>query len=304
MPTGEHESPLELARQDPGLITWLLADRFGIAVPAYDHARPHTTEVRELVPHTYHADGAVAFHDASDRAVLGAVIEVQRAREISKLRTWKLYVAALEADLRAPAALMVFCPERVGSWYERQLGDQEGSLPLLPFFVTPSRVPLITDPAAASGHPAAAVLSVLMNGSDPCVDQAFPGLAQTLLNLGPERALLYYDVVLAGLPLPARQRWETFMTTIPTGYTFKSEQFRTIAAEAAAAGTAKGMAKGMAEGEARAVLAVLDARGLAIPRGARERILATTDLDLLDTWLRAAANATRLEDVLGDANRS
>jgi hypothetical protein len=299
MPSGEHESPLELARQDPGLIAWLLTDRFGVTVPAYDHARPHTTEVRELIPHTYHADGVVAFHDQSGRPVIGAVVEVQRARDEGKLRTWKLYAAALEVDLRAPAWVVVFCPEAVGAWYERRLTDQVGSLPLRPFLVTPSRVPLITDPGSAAANPAVAVLAAILHGRDPAIDQAFPALAQTILALGPERALLYYDVVLAGLPLPARQRWETYMTTIPTGYTFRSDLFRTAAAE----GKAVGKAEGEAEGKAEAVLAVLEARGLNSPEPVRERILATTDLGLLDAWLRRAATATRLEDVLGDADR-
>jgi hypothetical protein len=165
-----------------------------------------------------------------------------------------------------------------------------------------------------------AVLAALLHGTDPAIDQAFPALAQSLLTLGPEQALLYYDVVLAGLPLPARLRWETYMTTIPTGYTFRSDLLRHAAEEAQAQGRAVGMAEGKAEGqalgqalgkalgkaegEARAVLAVLDARGLTAPAPVRERVLTTTDLDLLDVWLRRAATATRLEDVLDDVDRS
>jgi hypothetical protein len=53
--------------------------------------------------------------------------------------------------------------------------------------------------------------------------------------------------------------WETSTTTTPTGYTFRSDPFRQVAAE------------GKTEGEARAVPAVLEARGLAAPESVRDR---------------------------------
>jgi hypothetical protein len=55
-----------------------------------------------------------------------------------------------------------------------------------------------------------------------------------------------------------------------------------------------------AAGESQAVLAVLKARGVDVPPEARERIAACTDHDLLDTWIRRAATAHRIADVLAD----
>jgi|GEM_PF-4501314 hypothetical protein len=40
----------------------------------------------------------------------------------------------------------------------------------------------------------------------------FPALEAALRSLGGQKALSYYDVVLAGLPEAARVRWEEFMT--------------------------------------------------------------------------------------------
>jgi hypothetical protein len=61
---------------------------------------------------------------------------------------------------------------------------------------------------------------------------------------------------------------------------------------------AEGLAEGRAEGEVRAVLTVLDARGVHVPEKARERIEACTDLERLETWLRRALTATTVDEVI------
>jgi hypothetical protein len=122
MPSAEHESPVALAKLDPDLVAWLLMNLFDVKVPDYHHARPHATDVRVLVPRTYHADGMVLFCDPVDRPLLAAVLEVQRSRDQDKQRTWKLYLAQLEAELDIAAALIVFCPDpAVARWYRSRM---------------------------------------------------------------------------------------------------------------------------------------------------------------------------------------
>jgi hypothetical protein len=116
----------------------------------------------------------------------------------------------------------------------------------------------------------------------------FPALAEALRSLGPRKAILYYDVVLAGLPGPARVRWEAFMTTTVEEY--RSELLRELAAQHEQLSEARG--------EGRAVLTVLDARGVAVPAAVRELVLACTDLAQLDTWLRCALTAATIDDVI------
>jgi hypothetical protein len=43
---------------------------------------------------------------------------------------------------------------------------------------------------------------------------------------------------------------------------------------------------------------VLNARGVPVPKVVREHILACTDLNQLDTWLRRALTATTTDDVI------
>jgi len=57
-------------------------------------------------------------------------------------------------------------------------------------------------------------------------------------------------------------------------------------------------AKGKAEGKAEAIMDFLDARGVTVGEEARERILACRDLDTLDRWLRRAAVASSIDEVL------
>jgi hypothetical protein len=251
--------------------------------------RTQATDVRVLVPRTYHADGMLLFCDHLDRPLLAVVLEVQRSPDRGKRRTWKLYVAQLEAELDVTAALVVFCPDSGLAGRYRWLLDSDGiSLPLRPLIFTRGDVPFVVDVELARANPALAVLSAICHGGQAEVDGMFPALAQALRSLGPRKAILYYDVVLAGLPTPARVRWEAFMTTTVEEY--RSELLRELAAQHEQVGEARG--------EGRAVLTVLDARGVAVPAEVRELVLACTDLAQLDTWLRRALTAATIDDVI------
>jgi hypothetical protein len=158
-------------------------------------------------------------------------------------------------------------------------------VPLRPFIFTPKDVPLLVDVEQALASPALAVFSAICHGRDARVDEAFPALSAVLQALGPTKAILNYDIALAGLPESPRTRWEAFMsTTIHSEYL--SERLREIDVQ------------GQAKGEVHAVLTVLNARGVQVPDAVREQILACADLDILDTWLRRAATATSAEDVI------
>jgi hypothetical protein len=292
MPSGEHESPVALARMDPGLVAWLLGNLFDVKVPDYDHARPHATDVRVIVPRTYHSDSMVLFCDAADRPLLATVFEVQRRWDLGKRRTWKLYVAQLAAELDVDTALLAYCPDpSVASRYRTLFATDEPFLCLRPLIFTPEDVPLVVDVDAARASPALAVLSAICHGDHAEVEAAFPALMEALRAAGPSKAVLYYDVVLAGLPLATRTRWEAFMT-IAADYQFQSELLRNAQAQ--------GKAEGKAEGAALAILTVLDGRGVAVPDEVRDQVLGCADTSQLGIWLRRASTATTVEDVIGE----
>jgi hypothetical protein len=302
MPSGEHESPIELVKQDPDLAVWLLAQLFEVEVPTYHHARLQPTDVRVLVPRTYHADAMLLFCDAADQAVLAAVLEVQRGWDPDKRWTWPLYVAQLQAELQVDAALLVYCPDRaVARRYRDMFAVERPSLRLRPLLFTPADVPLVVDLDLARANPALTVLSVICHGDGADVEAVFPALAEALRALGTKKAVFYHEIVLAGLPHAPRARWEAFMTTT-VGHEYRSAFFRQLKAEGLAEAKEEMReqirAEVLAEGEGRAVLIVLETRGVEVPAEVREKILACPDLDQLAAWLRHAVTATTIEDVL------
>ncbi|MEU8055889.1 hypothetical protein [Microbispora bryophytorum] len=66
------------------------------------------------------------------------------------------------------------------------------------------------------------------------------------------------------------------------------------------AGREEGRRRGQAEGEVRAVLTILEARGISVSDSDRAFIRACMDLDLLDEWVRRAATATSAADLFAE----
>jgi hypothetical protein len=55
-----------------------------------------------------------------------------------------------------------------------------------------------------------------------------------------------------------------------------------------------------ARGEAKAVLAVLATRGIAVPEEARVRISECTDLELLESWVPRAVTAASVDELFDE----
>jgi hypothetical protein len=79
-----------------------------------------------------------------------------------------------------------------------------------------------------------------------------------------------------------------------SGYQFQSEFARSYVAK----GREEGMREGTLKTKAQAVLAFLDARGLEVPAEVREHVLASTDIDELDRWIRRAAVISDARELL------
>jgi len=287
MTSAEHEAPVALVKNDPALVAWLLANVFGVALPAFDRASARPGDLQVLSPRTYHADATVLFTSA-DEPVYAVIVEVQRARDPDKQYRWKQYLAEVGATVRVPTSLVVHCADPdVARYYRRQVADDTGSLRLRPLIVAPDDLPLIVDTELAGRHPSLAVLSMLMHAHRPDVEQSFAGLAEALRAVRPSEAVFYNDIVLAGLPPDSRARWRAFMTTA-SGSRYFSEEFQ------------QAEAKGLAKGQAKAVLTLLEGRNVEVPDSVRDRILSCTDQDQLRIWLLRASAATTIDDVLAE----
>lgn len=153
-------------------------------------------------------------------------------------------------------------------------------------------MPVITDTATAQRWPELSVLSALAHGADADFPEVLLTAFNVLNRLDADHATLYADVITHALPVVTRRHPEELMA-IGT-YEPKSEFLREILAK----GHAKGRDEGRVQGEADAVLAVLAARGIQVSDESREHITACTDDDQLQDWIRRAATAETIDDVL------
>ena len=204
-----------------------------------------------------------------------------------KRRSWPAYVATLHARSGCPVALLVLSPDhRVAEWCAAPIVVGEPDFVLTPLVLGPGEVPVVTDPVLARGNPELAVLSALAHGSRSAPRPIFEALLAALDVVDQDHANLYADVVLAVLPKAARDYLEALMIT--TTHEYQSDFARRY------------FAKGEAKGEAKAVLTVLEARGVEVPDDARNRITGCADLSQLETWVRRAATADKVQDLFDE----
>jgi hypothetical protein len=153
----------------------------------------------------------------------------------------------------------------------------------------PGAVPIVTEQAVAAEAPELAVLSAMAHGRDR-EDLAVSIACATLdavRGLDEERAKLYADLVLSRLGEAAKAALEALMSS--GKYEYQSDFAKKYIAQGRAEGEAKARAEAEAKGIAWGVLAVLEARGLAIPDEVRQRVAASKDPAELEHWLRRAA---------------
>lgn len=301
MPSLEHEMPTELLRNRPELIESLLRDSVGLELPAHARVTAEGGDLNDVVPTEYRADSVVMFTrsgsgEGSDdqRNVLAVAVEVQRDWKESKLWSWPVYVTTLRARKKCDAVLLVICPdEKTAELCAQSIPIGHPGFTLGPLVIGPSGLPLINEHQTTEA-PELAVLSAIAHGADlgvgsqvltAFVDTIYTANSQKTTDSGTLR--LYADYVLMVLPELARKNLECIMTTATDKY--KSDLLGGLFAE--------GEAKGEAKGEARAILTVLESRGVTITEETRQRIESCADVQQLDTWLGRAVNAATIDDL-------
>jgi len=288
VPSTAHEALVELFRNRPALAAELLATSLGVTVPCFERARLDSGDLTDLAPTEYRADAVVVL-TRQDLPVLAVVIEVQLARDQRKRRSWPVYLTTLHARLRCPAILLVLCAAAdTAAWCRAPIAIGHPGWVLRPLALGPDTVPVVTDVEEASRAPELAVLSAMAHGGHPDRDKVLDALLTALRAIDEDHATLYYDVVSAALPEAARHHLEALMRT--RTYEYQSDFARKYFGQGQQAGRAKG--------ESEALLTVLAAREIDVPEDAKARITGCTDFHQLDAWIRRAATASTIEEVL------
>ncbi|TDE59974.1 hypothetical protein E1295_01630 [Nonomuraea mesophila] len=285
MPTQEHEYLIELVRNRPSLVATLLAGT-GVSVPTFDEARLGNADFTDCTPTEYRADSVVLLCKEGT-PVSAVVLEVQREPDTRKRWSWPVYLSTLRARTKCPVLLLVFCEDsRTARRCAEPIEMGHPRWVLHPIVIGPDGIPSVIDLGWAVDQPELATISAIVHGQSEAGLRNILTLFEALGQL-PEEYGEYSDLVLSCLPdfmldTVIRELRMAMATDHP-----RSAVVRAWLAE----GKAKGIAEGKAKGEAKAVLLILEARGISLPDEARARILACTDLDTLESWVRKAATA-------------
>ncbi|CAM3971500.1 hypothetical protein NONI108955_02180 [Nocardia ninae] len=286
MPGHLHELLIELFRQRPQLAAELLTSRLGTDLPEFDHARLECGDFPDINPTEYRADAVVVLANGTTPAV-AVVVEVQLQPDKDKTWSWPVYLTTLRARLKCPTILLVLCPYRRTAAYCRRPITVAPEFTLKPLVLSPTDVPVVTDPETAEANPELAVLSAVAHGNHPDSETILTILATRVL--AAPHGKMYIDQVTGLLPEAARHFLESLMTA---GYEYQNELIRTYYFE--------GKTEGNVEGEAKALLRVLRKRGFHISDTLAARVAGHTDIEQLDVWLDRAVDAASLDEVFGE----
>ena len=293
-----HEVLVDLFKNRPSLAAEILTDVLHVPLPAYTEARLTSNDLTEIQPAEYRADVVVLLLLEGEVTVRVIIVEVQLDKKERKRFTWPAYLAVARAVHGCPVDLLVIAPDPgVAAWCAEpiELGAP-GSFVLRPLVLRRADVPVVTDVATATLRPELGVLSAMAHGD---TDQGGP-IASAVLpavrDLDDDRARFYGDIVYNSLNEAARKALDAMMK----GYEYQSDFAKKYVAQGIELGIEQGIERGLVQGEAKALLAVLRVRGIALPEPVRERISAEKDIERLERWLQRAAVATSLDGVLDE----
>lgn len=289
MPTLQHESIIELFRANPRLVVDFLRDEFGLDVPK-GPLRVEDAHLPSLTPSSYDADLVVVVDKA-----LAIVLEVQLAIDPRKHMSWLVYLANLRARASIPVVLVVVAPQpEVARWAAEPIYLGPPDWTLRPLVIGPERIPVLTRTHQARRSPELLVLSAMVHGKGPLGLSIARAALRGWSKLDSARARLYLDLVLAALNEATRRKLELMMIE---NYQIQNEVLRNFVRMIEERAEATGKATGEARGEAKALLQLLEERGLPVEPAVRTRVMACTDTEQLSRWFRRAVHAPSVAEV-------
>jgi len=275
-----HDALVDLFKNRPSLGAELLSEALGVALPSYTEARLVSIDLTKVRPAEYRADVVVLLLD-DDIPIWVLIVEVQLSIDPRKRYSWPDYSTGARATYCCPVGLLVVAPDPdVAAWCVEPIETGIPGFVLRPPVLGRTAVPVVTDPTEAARRPELAVLSAMAHGEGHLGAAIAAAVLPAVAGLDDDRARFYGDLVLNSLNEAARRALEAMMK----GYEYQSEFAK----------------KYVAEGEAKAMLTMLRARGIAVSDAARERILAEKDPKQVERWLEKAATAASIAEVIDE----
>jgi hypothetical protein len=288
----KHEGLAKLVRDRPAFAADLLGELLDVKLPPFSKAQLVDVTLNQVRPAEYRADAVVLF--SRRKPVFGAIVEVQLRPKKRKRFTWPLYAVGARARERCPFVVLVVTPSvATAKWAARPI-ELGGGNQYKPLVIGPEGVPKLTNHARARREPQLAVLSVMAHGRRDVATAVPIGVAavRAVSRLPEEQRLLYSLLIAANLSEAARKAIE--MEPGLVNY-FNQAQRRNFE---------RGIAEGKAQGKAEAVLKILMRRRLTVTAAQRRRILACTDVAMLERWLDRSLSASSVEELLASPSRA
>lgn len=212
--------------------------------------------------------------------MFGIILEAQLQVDPDKPYTWPMYAVSARARFRCPFVVLVVTADADTARWAAQPVELGGDVTWRSLVVGPEGIPIITDVDRAVREPHLAVLSAMAHGRDNDVSTAVAVASAAALGAAalPEPLrMLCFALIESSLGDAARKSFEM----LPQGQRFMSDTQR----------------RSFAEGQAKAILRVLERRGVPVSAEQRERILGCADFATLEAWLDRAVTAATAEEL-------
>jgi hypothetical protein len=292
-----HESAHKIFRADPELTVRALR-LFGIELPSQSKVTELDTALGEISAIDRRVDTLLRVDTDEGSFVL--VVEAQGKKAEGKHEDWAYYLAHVLAKYRLPPLLLVVCDRRSTARWAAAPNDPSfagfSSLAVRPLVLGPDNVPKLMEPEEAAENLAFASFAARTHRHDPLIGAILGALAVALARHKSEDALTYAEFTEAGLQgSRAYDIWRTLVQTMqPDEYVGMAAAMIREDAERKGLekGLEEGLEKGVPQGEARALLLVLDRRGVDLSAEERERISSCGDQAQLESWIERALVVT------------
>ncbi|MEU6485021.1 hypothetical protein [Streptomyces sp. NPDC046887] len=292
MVSSPHEAMHRIFEEYPALFA-SVAEVLGVPFGTLVSVTALPTDLTETRPLERRLDTLLRFETEEEGEFLLAV-EAQGKRDPAKPASWAYYLSYLFNKYGQHPVLLVVCQDRAtAEWASQPVHfgpPQWASLILRPLVAGPHNMPVITQETEARKDPVLATLAAITHADNPDVGAILKAVSSALGTLPEKLSIPLSELVTQGLgKRPVREQWRNLMVVDTSFYkSWIVEEIRDESRE-----------EGREQDRASSILELLQARGIEVPKEARERITTCHDLDVLKTWFQRAITAESTAEVLG-----
>jgi len=280
MVTHPHEIPIRLFQDRPELAAELLVKTVGATIPPYRIARSESEALTNCDPLELNCDNATVFRDGFGNPVYAVITEIQRSEDKDKWYSWPMYLTILRARLRCQVRLLVICTdEATATWAKQLIRIGPPEFILRPDVIGPGDLVRLVDEHDPREAVELLILAAATHDKGPQTKAIAHDLGRRLNELSEPERRKYAGWAWQLLPNAACEILEGYMS-------MTYQEYRDSPA-------------GQLElrGEGKALVKLLELRGIRVTEAARDRIEACTDGDELDRWFARAINTSSLDEI-------